>query len=243
LDILWVLGHWVLLVPTSRETFLKRVREAVQAGNRPGSTAPIQPRGDAGYQGAGADPVNRFCEELTAAGGIPHVVGDERAALTQVQSLVQAKAARNVLLGKGALLDRLPLSEWLRDQGIRVTAMQDLPRDAGRDVFFEADLGISGADFLVAETGSIVIRARPEEPRSLSLLPRVHIVVAERTQLVPDLFDVFAVVPIENSADGPTVLPSAITVITGPSKTGDIELRLVTGVHGPGEVHVVLINR
>jgi L-lactate dehydrogenase complex protein LldG len=100
-------------------------------------------------------------------------------------------------------------------------------------------LGISGVDFLVAETGTVVLHSGPLQPRSLSLLPPVHIAIAERKQLVADLFDVFQ--PPENNQ--PSSLPSCITFITGPSKTGDIELRLVTGVHGPGEIHVILIDR
>ena len=108
--------------------------------------------------------------------------------------------------------------------------------------FFAADVGVTGADFLVAETSSIVVRARPDEPRSLSLLPPVHIVVAERSQLVPDLFDLFELLADGRHEDGSPILPSGIAIITGPSKTGDIELKLVTGVHGPGEVQVVLIT-
>jgi L-lactate dehydrogenase complex protein LldG len=66
-------------------------------------------------------------------------------------------------------------------------------------------------------------------------LPPVHIAVAECGQLLPDLFDLF------EPGDGqPPVPPSCLSIITGPSKTGDIELRLVTGVHGPGELHVIL---
>ena len=69
----------------------------------------------------------------------------------------------------------------------------------------------------------------------MSLLPPVHIAVADRSQLLPDLFDLFRQLP-------PEEMPSCVSLITGPSKTGDIELRLVTGVHGPGEIHVVLIG-
>ena len=80
-----------------------------------------------------------------------------------------------------------------------------------------------------------MVASRPDEPRSLSLLPPVHVAVAERRQILPDLFDLFA-------ALGTDELPANVSIITGPSKTGDIELRLVTGVHGPGEVHVLLIG-
>jgi L-lactate dehydrogenase complex protein LldG len=76
---------------------------------------------------------------------------------------------------------------------------------------------------------------RPERPRSLSLLPPVHIAVARRDQIIEDLFDLF-----EDDLKDVTSLPACVSIITGPSKTGDIELKLVTGVHGPGEVHVVI---
>ena len=99
----------------------------------------------------------------------------------------------------------------------------------------QREIRIATGPVRIAETGSVAVRARPEEPRSLSLLPPVHVVVADRSQLVPDLFDLFAALASAG-------LPSGLALITGPSKTGDIELRLVTGVHGPGEVHVVLIT-
>jgi L-lactate dehydrogenase complex protein LldG len=79
---------------------------------------------------------------------------------------------------------------------------------------------------------------RPKEPRSFSLLPPVHLAVAEQAQLLPDLFDLFD--PAFWERRGGT-LPSCLSLVTGPSKTGDIELRLVTGVHGPGELHVILV--
>ena len=103
-----------------------------------------------------------------------------------------------------------------------------------RDALFAADVGITGVTALVAETGSLVIAAGPHELRSTSLLPPVHIAVASSAQIVPDLFDLL-------EPYGPDhALPSNLVLITGPSKTGDIELKLVTGVHGPGEVHVIV---
>jgi L-lactate dehydrogenase complex protein LldG len=164
-----------------------------------------------------------------------HVVPDEATAAAKVLELVTARAARRALVGRGAALDRLGLPGHLRGAGVEVSMADALPASAERDTLFAADVGVSGADYLVAETGSVVVLARPEEPRSLTLLPPVHVAVADRSQLLPDLFDLFA------SLQGQAI-PSGLSIITGPSKTGDIELRLVTGVHGPGELHLVFID-
>jgi L-lactate utilization protein LutC len=215
-----------------RERFLDRVRWAVAEGNRAGAPHPLPARGAVGYQGAGPDPVARFCAELTAAGGHPHVVADAPAALAAVLALVRERGARRVLFGTAPVFEGLDWSAALRGEGAEVLAAGE-----GREAFFAADLGLSGVDYLIAETGSVVQLSRPDQPRSLSLLPPVHVAVADRAQLLPDLFDLFEGVPWAERGG----LPSGLTVITGPSKTGDIELRLVTGVHGPGELHVFLI--
>ncbi len=220
---------------TAREQMLQRIREAVREGNRAGgSPATIPERGQVGYQGAGTDPVVCFCAALTAAGGQPHVVADAAAAVAAIVDLVRSRSIRRVLLGHGEVLDALPIVEPLRAAGVEV---MDVVESAERKEWFAAELGLSGVDYLIAETGSIVVASCPEQPRSLSLLPPIHIAVAHRRQLLPDLFDLF-------TALGPQAgdLPAGLTIIMGPSNTGDIELRLVTGVHGPGEVHVVLID-
>jgi L-lactate utilization protein LutC len=222
----------------AREAFLQRVRQAVAEGNRAGAGPPLPSRGAVGYQGAGPDPVGRFCSEFTAAGGQAHVVADREAAADKVLELVRARSAERVLLGRGAVLDTLDLAGRLRAAGVDVTAVDALPEETCRDPLFAADLGISGVDYLLAETGTVVLRARPDEPRSLSLLPPVHVAVAGRGQLVSDLFDLFeAAERLPRAAP-----PSCVTLITGPSKTGDIELKLVTGVHGPGEIYVIIVG-
>ena len=254
---------------TARTAFLRRVREAAAGGNRPGQAVAVEPRGTIGYQGADPDPATRFCEEFTAAGGKAHLVPDREAAVAGILEIARLLAARRILLGRGSFLDSLnlaerlkssavtPLSPALREEGSEVkgqsssvavdtqssTGTEILISDAfapgsGRDALFAADLGITGVDYLIAETGSVVLLTKSGEPRSLSLLPPVHIAVAERPQLVPDLFDLFESKLQQERTD----MPSCVSLITGPSKTGDIELRLVTGVHGPGEIHVFLVN-
>lgn len=218
---------------TSREQMLRRIREAAIEGNRAGgSPSAVPDRGQVGYQGAGADLLERFRTEFVAAGGQLHVVADRAAATGLILDLVRTRSIRRVLMGRSDVLDALPIVESLRAAGVEIIDV--VPGGGKSKEWFVAELGLSGVDYLIAETGSVVLASRPEQPRSLSLLPPIHVAVAERRQLLPDLFDLFAA----QGAD----LPSCSSIVTGPSKTGDIELRLVTGVHGPGEIHVVLIS-
>lgn len=223
---------------SSRETFLQRVRQAVKAGNLPGQSSPLPSREGLGYQGAGSDPVGRFITELQNAGGKAYRVPNARAAQTTVLELLASIPIQKVLLGTGEFVDPLQLAGLLRQRGLEVVEVAALKEADSRAAFFAADIGISSAAYLLAETGSVVVRTAPDQPRSLSLLPPIHVVIAHRQQILPDLFDLFAP---ENLllAEG---MPACLSLITGPSKTGDIELRLVTGVHGPGQVHVVLLD-
>lgn len=228
---------------TARDGFLQRVRSAVQAGNRPGQGAPIRDRANVGYQGAGTNAVECFLNAFAAAGGTPHVAGNTSFAAEMILTLIKERASRRVLIGKDRLVDQLALPEQLRAANIEPVCIDSLREDTSRAAFFDTDIAVSGVDYLIAETGSVVMCSRPTSPRSGSLLPPVHIAIADRSQIVPDLFDLFAMVQPGSTVDPERfTLPSCISLITGPSKTGDIELRLVTGVHGPGEIHVVLIT-
>jgi L-lactate utilization protein LutC len=153
-------------------------------------------------------------------------------------ALLRDRNAESVLLGRGPFIDPLNLAVPLRELGITVL-LADEVEPARRDLVYTPKVGISGVVHLVAETGSVVVASRPDDPRSVSLLPPVHIAVASRRQLLPDLFDLFDALAIK---DVDAELPSCLCLITGPSKTGDIELKLVTGVHGPGEIHVVVMD-
>jgi L-lactate dehydrogenase complex protein LldG len=188
--------------------------------------------------------VGHFVAQCTTAGGHVYVVSDPEAAVAKVMELLRLRALRKVLLGRGTYFDTLRLPERLSALAIGVVSVDMLASAIDREALFAAEVGISGVKYLVAETGTVTVETRPGEPRSLSLLPPVHIAVAHRTQLLPDLFDLFQNYSSnpENGLCGPG-LPSCVALITGPSKTGDIELRLVTGVHGPGEIHVILVEQ
>jgi len=98
-----------------------------------------------------------------------------------------------------------------------------------------ADVGITGADYALAETGSLVLLSSASEARLVSLLPPVHLAVVLRDRLLTGLDELVSVLP------DPAAATSALVIITGPSRTADIEQILVRGVHGPREVHVLLV--
>lgn len=225
---------------TARDAFLSRVRTAVQEGNRAGTVPPLPDHSLVGYQGSGPDPVERFLAEIGAAGGKGHVVSSGEGVIRTVQSILQQANARRVTLSRGGLVERLGLVSKLQHLGYDARLNEGLIA-SHRDDTFAAEVGITNVYRLIAETGTVVVAATPNEPRSTSLLPPVHIAIADRSQLLPDLFDLFDLFA-PTASPQKSLPPSCLTLITGPSKTGDIELRLVTGVHGPGEVHVILLN-
>jgi L-lactate dehydrogenase complex protein LldG len=216
---------------SSRETFLARVRQAVKDGNRTGAAAPLPERGPIGYQGGGADPLKTFVAMCQAMGARPTVVTSRAELLEKIAVVLEMKKAKKVLVGRGPVMARLAIEPWVRSTGRDAFAP-----DAPKETLFAVDISVTGVTSLIAETGSLVVAVNPEMTRSESLLPPVHIAVALREQIVPDLFDVF---DAYSAAKPP---PSNLVFITGPSKTGDIELKLVTGVHGPGEVHVLILD-
>jgi L-lactate utilization protein LutC len=221
---------------STKSEFLERVSQAVRAGNQVGQAPSLPARDNVGYQGAGSDLAGRFAAALTAAGGECHRVATAEKAVSQVAALVHAQDARRVVLGRSDWFDSLHADEALQALGVEVwRESSTTPASDSKQRLFAADVGITGVDWLIAETGSVVLAARPGQARSLSLLPPIHIALAQRSQLLPDLFDLFSSVPA-------AAAPACLTIITGPSKTGDIELRLVTGVHGPKEIHVVLVD-
>lgn len=237
---------------TPRDIFLTTVRAAVAAGNQAGHSVDMPTGPRIGYQGGGANLVQRFGEQLQQAGGFCHVVAQLEGARQKIVDLIVKASAKRVMLSNSQILSRLQLGAALRQHNLDVWDEHQIPARDEKAIHFAAEVGVTGVDALIAETGSIVLAAQPARARSTSLLPPVHIAVAERDQLLPDLFDLFdnppegILLPSLPSFPTPSTsksLPtSCLTLITGPSKTGDIELRLVTGVHGPGEVHVVLID-
>jgi L-lactate dehydrogenase complex protein LldG len=99
-----------------------------------------------------------------------------------------------------------------------------------------ADIGITSADYALADTGTLVMLASPREARLVSLLPPMHIAVVPQDRILSGLDELFSLLP------RPADQTSSMVLITGPSRTADIEQILVRGVHGPGQICVVVVT-
>jgi L-lactate dehydrogenase complex protein LldG len=155
----------------------------------------------------------------------------------RVSTLADARAYVAALLdGKTAVASNAPL---LREAGIA-----DLPGVESnfttapelRARCATADFGITSADYALADTGSLVLLASPNEARLISLLPPAHIAIVPASRILTGLDELFTILP------NPATQTSSMVLITGPSRTADIEQILVRGVHGPGEIHVVIVG-
>ena len=176
----------------------------------------------------GADLADAFETRLQSVGGHVHRVPDAAAAAQLVERLADERGAQRLGLSNSALLD-------------------EIRQDTGRDVvgptapleeLMACDVGLTTAQAGIAETGSLVLVSGTEQHRLLSLVPPIHIALLSADRIVATLGDALAVA--RGETDTP---PAAITLITGPSRTADIELTLVVGVHGPRELHVVLLHQ
>ena len=130
-------------------------------------------------------------------------------------------------------------SRFLADLGIhQLPGVQSGFRESAalRAACAVTDMGISSADFALAQTGTMVMIASPSEARLISLLPPVHVAVFPASRLLTGLDELLTILP------KPAEQTSSMVLITGPSRTADIEQILVRGVHGPGQVYAVIVE-
>lgn len=185
------------------------------------------------------DLIQQFESELTRIGGRYHRASTLESAFQYIEQVASVRQSRTVVASEAQAFDAIDLKARLEKKGIEF-----LTETTGREFLATAavaDIGVSGVDYALADTGTLVLLARKGQARSISLLPPVHIAVMRPEQLISGLSDLFPLLRGEAEAEGRD-LSSAITFITGPSRTADIELTLVVGVHGPQQLHVVLLE-
>ncbi len=144
-----------------------------------------------------------------------------------------------------AVFADLAVDSGLQNQGIEsIVIRQDTaaPSHYLREQIIASGIGLTGADYAVAETGSVVVLPRKGLSRLVSVVPPVHLALVRPEDVVASLDDVFLFRRLEYHRNGGD-MGSYLNFITGPSRTADIEMKLVVGVHGPREVHLIMLDQ
>lgn len=169
-------------------------------------------------------------------------------ALDYVVSLARRLGATSVARSEQPVFDTVPVDAALAGVGALCwPAVYDGPggRDEVRRRLSESSMGITGADYAIAETGSVIVLPRQGLSRLVSVVPPVHVAIVRPQDILGTLDDLFALRRLEyhrNGESGHPDMGSYLNFITGPSRTADIEQTIVVGVHGPREVHMVLLE-
>ena len=170
--------------------------------------------------------VDRFLVEIKKLSGVGQILSpaDVDSAL---KTLVTEHNVRKATVWQTHHLRQLGITELLNSLGVEL-----IPPHADKYEMAQCDLGVTEADYLLPETGTLVLRSSAEKPRGVSLLPRVHLAVVRPEMLRADMHQVFA-----EAKDS-----HYLVFITGPSRTADIELTVTLGVHGPKNLYVWMVN-
>jgi L-lactate dehydrogenase complex protein LldG len=210
-----------------------------------------------------ADPVAYYVERAKAVFLRPCRVGSMKEAADKVVEILTERKVKKLVRWSDPIVDGLAVDDRLKAGGVTVMRWGELARECGasaeprgaagglsagaagkeqsdpaRTAAFEADAGLGSADLLVAETGSVLLGAAPGRGRGVSLCPPAYIAVVPAERVVRHLSEglVFIAGRLKETGRGQFVF------LSGPSRTADIEMNLVTGVHGPEFVYIIIVD-
>lgn len=241
---------------TGQQAFISRIRAALQPADTPSvrrqrifgglKPAPGFPAGD-------HDPTDkqRLLDELAKACEPLRIaltrVDDPKSAGLALAARVAERAPewgpeKRICAWRHPLVEAMELETALSGQDVPVTFTDpSMPTARVSDLAAQALVGVTAADYCIAASATLVLRSRPGQPQRLSLLPSIHAAIITADQILADLAELYARLRLENP-DGQPELTHRMTLITGASKTADIEATLVHGAHGPRELHLFVIT-
>ena len=181
-------------------------------------------------------------------------LADKDSVTDAIVDLVRNKAPewgdqKSIAVWQHPLIESLNLSDALSDQNVPVcvTELKNTEtekisdeRERLRRRIIDAYIGVTSADYCMADTATLVMRTRPGQARSVSLVPSIHIAVIGLDQIIADLKELYALLKWDTATQNEG-LTNCMTFISGPSKTADVEATMVHGAHGPREMYVYVI--
>ncbi len=205
---------------TSREKVLKKVRHALIY--KTDNPFPKVDFDSPVYKPLAETPDVNFAREFTKAGGVFVYCENENELVSTLSALNAECNWHNVYCAEAEF-------QYLLTRAV-------VPFDSDEESLGKLSVGITGCEFLISRLGSIMVSSKTS--RRLNVYPEIHVVIAYVHQLVDDLKDAFEAVQSKYAGK----LPSLLSVITGPSRTADIEKTLVMGAHGPRELFLILVE-
>jgi len=206
----------------SRDNVLHKIRTAL--GRGAGQAAPDPPAVRIRIPQVSMEArISSMLERVRALAG-------EAVATDDARGFVAAAIA-----GKTAVASNAPFLAECGITGLAGVRSGITDREELRELCATVEVGITSADYALADTGTLVMLSSPQEARMISLLPPAHIAVVPRGRILTGLDELFSLLP------NPAESTSSMVLITGPSRTADIEQILVRGVHGPGVLSVVVV--
>ncbi len=215
----------------SRESFLARIRASLRDDETSGYEREPLPNVDetlVRLASSEDDVLALFARQASDVGMNVHQLTAVEMP-DQLRALIDAHQIRSIMLAldevqKQIVIEALPADMKLVDPAL----------PGGHDAAFDVDAGISDVAACLAETGTLVVATDADHARSVSLIPPVHIAIVPASRILPDMLDYWQILS--------DLIPSNQVFITGPSKTADIEGVLVTGVHGPRVVEILIVK-
>jgi L-lactate utilization protein LutC len=171
--------------------------------------------------------IAQLLTEIGKLSGVTRRLASREELREALAELVKAEAVKRATLWTTPDLMTWEVAGTLKELGVELVSPQ-----ADKHLVAECELGVTGVDAALPETGTLLLRSSPDRPRVVSLLPRVHLAILTPAALRADLHQAFA----EAKDAGYSVL------VTGPSRTADIELTLTLGVHGPKALYAWVLN-
>jgi L-lactate dehydrogenase complex protein LldG len=211
--------------PDSRNTILERIKQSLGRTDSDLSDARPTITSDVSIRNI-EDETDLLVTEINALSGNARRI-NEQAIPQALHDLITQEGIENAVLWDTPGLKDRKIGELLQTMGISLSSPS-----ADKSEMAMVDLGVTEADYAIAETGTLCLLSSEHKPRTVSLLPRVHLVILSKEVLRPSLLDVF-----REAGQQPYMI-----FITGPSRTADIELIVTLGVHGPKKLYVWVID-
>lgn len=183
--------------------------------------------------------VRQFADELTTLGADVFIARTADGARGYIKNVIHRHQAQRIAISAAPILTSLGVEAFLIEEGVQIIPLPQPGQSDGLDEYkrqlMTADLGITGVDAGLADSGTLVLRTGATEGRLVSLLPPVHLAIMKADQLLPGVVEFITQFDLPAPSSG-------VIFITGPSRTADIELTLTVGVHGPKELLVLVLE-